>query len=49
MAIIEFKNLETEKAFMAANQDTKAERIEYLQSLPRKLYLLKHGEWSPYW
>jgi hypothetical protein len=49
MAVIEFANLETETAFMNANKDTKADRLETLQQLPRKLYLLKRGQWSPYW
>ena len=49
LAVIEFLNPETETAFMKANHDTKADRIEYLQTIPRKLYLLQRGQWSPYW
>jgi hypothetical protein len=42
MALIEFKNLETEKAFMKALEPT-----EEQQKLKRGLYLMKHAHyWS---
>jgi hypothetical protein len=45
MAIIEFENTETEKAFNDASLNDRKEQ----QRLKRGLFLLKNGLWSPNW
>ena len=45
MAIIEFKNIETQTAFLKASSEDRKEQYR----LRRGLYLLKKGLWFPGW